>query len=196
MNSKVNILDQKVLFDEIKGRIKLDDESLPYKDHTYEYWTKTTTEGNYSIKLRKKINSDKIEEICGQYKNLSENDLKILCWDDLKKVVQETLDEFTEPYFRAILLHNPAKELMKIDIPFLAIHGANDQLVNIQNLYEIRRIMKNTGNKDFSSHEFKNLNHRFQKCKNDQPFESRKCEDSFNENAMHYLTKWILDKSL
>ena len=34
---------QKILFDEIKGRIKLDDESLPYKDHTYEYWTKTTT---------------------------------------------------------------------------------------------------------------------------------------------------------
>ena len=54
---------QKKLFDEIKGRIKLDDESLPYKDHTYEYWTKTTTKGNYSIKLRKKIGSEIIEEI-------------------------------------------------------------------------------------------------------------------------------------
>jgi len=54
---------QKKLFNEIKGRFKLDDESLPFKDHTYEYWTKTTTEGNYSIKLRKKIGSDKIEEI-------------------------------------------------------------------------------------------------------------------------------------
>ena len=54
---------QKKIFDEIKGRIKLDDESLPYKDHSYEYWTKTTIEGNYSIKLRRKINSKKIEEI-------------------------------------------------------------------------------------------------------------------------------------
>ena len=54
---------QKKLFDEIKGRIKLDDESLPFKDKEYEYWTKTTTEGNYSIKLRKKIGSKKIEEI-------------------------------------------------------------------------------------------------------------------------------------
>ncbi len=54
---------QKKLFDEIKGRIKLDDESLPYKDHTYEYWTKTTAEGNYSIKLRKKIDTQNIEEI-------------------------------------------------------------------------------------------------------------------------------------
>ncbi len=54
---------QKKLFHEIKGRIKLDDESLPYRDHSYDYWTKTTVEGNYSIKLRKKINSNKIEEI-------------------------------------------------------------------------------------------------------------------------------------
>ena len=54
---------QKKLFNEIKGRIKLDDESLPYKDHTYEYWSKTTAKGNYSIKLRKKIGSKVIEEI-------------------------------------------------------------------------------------------------------------------------------------
>jgi len=54
---------QKDLFNEIKGRIKLDDESLSYKDYEYEYWTKTTTAGNYSIKLRKKIGTNKIEEI-------------------------------------------------------------------------------------------------------------------------------------
>ena len=54
---------QKKLFHEIKGRIKLDDESLKFKDTEYEYWTKTTTEGNYSIKLRKKIGSNKIEEV-------------------------------------------------------------------------------------------------------------------------------------
>ena len=54
---------QKNLFDEIKARIKLDDESLPFKDTNYEYWTKTTAKGNYSIKLRKKIGSNQIEEI-------------------------------------------------------------------------------------------------------------------------------------
>jgi oligopeptidase B len=54
---------QKILFNEIKGRIKLDDESLPYKDTHYEYWTKTTTKGNYSIKLRKKIETNEAEEI-------------------------------------------------------------------------------------------------------------------------------------
>jgi len=54
---------QKTLFNEIKGRIKLDDETLPYIDNGYEYWTKTTAKGNYSIKLRKKIGTNSTEEI-------------------------------------------------------------------------------------------------------------------------------------
>ena len=54
---------RKKIFNEIKGRIKLEDESLPFKDKNYEYWTKTTTKGNYSIKLRRKIGEKKVEEI-------------------------------------------------------------------------------------------------------------------------------------
>jgi len=53
---------QKELFDEIKGRIKLDDKSLPYTDKKYIYWSKTTKKTNYAINLRKKIGSNKIEE--------------------------------------------------------------------------------------------------------------------------------------
>ncbi len=54
---------RKKIFNEIKGRIKLDDESLPFKDKNFEYWTKTTKKGNYSIKLRRKIGEKKVEEI-------------------------------------------------------------------------------------------------------------------------------------
>ena len=53
---------QKKLFKEIKGRIKLNDESLPYTDKKYIYWTKTTKDTNYPTKLRKKIETNKIEE--------------------------------------------------------------------------------------------------------------------------------------
>jgi oligopeptidase B len=52
---------QKVLFKEIEGRIKLEDESLKFKDKFYEYWTKTTKEGNYTKHLRKKINCAEVE---------------------------------------------------------------------------------------------------------------------------------------
>jgi len=54
---------QKKLFKEIKGRIKLDDKSLPFKDDVYEYWIETTKKGNYSKSLRKKIGTNKTEII-------------------------------------------------------------------------------------------------------------------------------------
>ena len=75
---------RKKLFNEIKGRIKLDDESLPYKDKEYEYWTKTTTEGNYSIKLRKKFGTDKIEEIWNGDKEKEKLNVKYFGVGDLE----------------------------------------------------------------------------------------------------------------
>ena len=75
---------QKELFNEIKGRIKLDDESLPYKDKEYEYWTKTTTEGNYNIKLRKKFGTDKIEEIWNGDKEKEKLNVKYFGVGDLE----------------------------------------------------------------------------------------------------------------
>ena len=54
---------RKKLFNEIKARIKLADKSIPFRDEKYEYWTKTTKQGNYSIKLRKKIGSKNNEVI-------------------------------------------------------------------------------------------------------------------------------------
>ena len=46
---------QKKLFNEIKGRIKLDDESLPFKDKKYIYWTKTTEKETTQLSLEKKL---------------------------------------------------------------------------------------------------------------------------------------------
>ena len=72
---------QKKLFDEIEGRIKLDDQSLPYKDKRYEYWTKTTKEGNYYKKLRKKIGGSEIE--CYFDGDLEAKDKKFFSTGDL-----------------------------------------------------------------------------------------------------------------
>ena len=52
---------QKKLFSEIKSKIKLEDESLKFKDDRYFYWTKTIKKGNYGKYLRQKIGSSDIE---------------------------------------------------------------------------------------------------------------------------------------
>ena len=65
---------QKKLFTEIKSKIKLNDESLKFKDDRYFYWSKTVETGNYAKYLRQKIDSsdvevyfdgDKEKELCG-----------------------------------------------------------------------------------------------------------------------------------
>ena len=52
---------QKKIFNEIKSKIKLDDESLKFRDKNYYYWTQTTKKGNYVKKLRQKIGSNDTE---------------------------------------------------------------------------------------------------------------------------------------
>ncbi len=54
---------QKNLFDEIKGKIKLDDTSLKYKDKNYFYWAKTEAKGNYGKRIRQLIDGSKPEEV-------------------------------------------------------------------------------------------------------------------------------------
>ena len=54
---------QKNLFNEIKGKIKLDDTGLKYKDKRYYYWSKTEAKGNYGKRMRQLIDGSKSEEI-------------------------------------------------------------------------------------------------------------------------------------
>src|SRR5699024_10472487 len=54
---------QKTLFEEMKARIKEDDESVPYKLNGYWYFVKFETVKDYPIYLRKKETLDAQEEL-------------------------------------------------------------------------------------------------------------------------------------
>ncbi len=54
---------QENLFNEIKGKIKLDDTGLKYKDKRYYYWSKTEAKGNYGKRMRQLIDGSKSEEV-------------------------------------------------------------------------------------------------------------------------------------
>ena len=54
---------QKNLFKEIKGKIKLKDTTLKYKDKKYYYWSKTEKDDNYGKRVRQLIDGSKSEEI-------------------------------------------------------------------------------------------------------------------------------------
>ena len=112
---------QKKLFDEIKGRIKLDDESLPFRDHTYDYWTKTTTKGNYSIKLRKKINSNQVEEIWNGDKEKEKLGVEYFGVGDLEvshddKLLAYSLDTKGSEYYSIFIREIVSNKIMTKEI--------------------------------------------------------------------------------
>jgi len=111
---------QKKLFKEIKGRIKLNDESLPFKDKKYEYWTKVTKEGNYSKKLRKKINDNTIEtywdgdkEAKGK-KFFNTGDVSVSNNDEL---LGYSVDEKGSEYFTIFIRKISDKKIIEEPIP-------------------------------------------------------------------------------
>ena len=112
---------QKSLFDEIKGRIKLDDESLPFRDHTYDYWTKTTAKGNYSIKLRKKINSNQVEEIWNGDKEKEKLGVEYFGVGDLEvshddKLLAYSLDTRGSEYYSIFIREIVSNKIMTKEI--------------------------------------------------------------------------------
>jgi len=63
---------QKELYDEIVGRIKQDDESVPYKDNGYYYYTRYEKDKEYPVYCRKKGSLDADEEIMLDVNKLAE----------------------------------------------------------------------------------------------------------------------------
>jgi len=62
---------QEKLFDELKSRIKEDDESVPYKENGYYYYSRYETGKEYPIYCRKKENLEAPEEIMLNVNDLS-----------------------------------------------------------------------------------------------------------------------------
>ncbi|PCJ66889.1 MAG: oligopeptidase B [Bacteroidetes bacterium] len=63
---------QTKLYDEIVGRIKKDDESVPVKRNGYWYYTRYVTEGEYAIHCRKKGSLENDEEIIMDVNKMAE----------------------------------------------------------------------------------------------------------------------------
>ncbi len=54
---------QEKLFSEIKGKIRLDDISLKFKDERFYYWAKTEKKDDYGKRVRQLIDGSKPEEV-------------------------------------------------------------------------------------------------------------------------------------
>ena len=102
---------------------------------------------------------------------------------------QQTSSLLTD-WFLYFVQFAPVDYLSKVTCPFLAVNGALDTQVPVQENFEgMARALAHNSQVTFKS--FENLNHLFQTAKTGAPSEYRQIEETFNEDAMKYLVDWM-----
>jgi fermentation-respiration switch protein FrsA (DUF1100 family) len=98
-----------------------------------------------------------------------------------------------DEWFLYFIQFDPVYYLSKVKCPVLAINGELDlQVTSKENLEGIKNSLIKAGNSNLTIKEFKGLNHLFQKAESGAPSEYGKIEETFNEEAMKFVSDWIL----
>ena len=108
--------------------------------------------------------------------------------DQLHSIVQQ----ISSPWMINFIKHDPAPILQKVTVPVLALNGEKDlQVPPKENLAGIEAALKKGGNTTFTTKEFQNLNHLFQNCETGLVNEYGNIEETFSEEVLSEITKWI-----
>jgi fermentation-respiration switch protein FrsA (DUF1100 family) len=100
------------------------------------------------------------------------------------------------PWFRGLLVYDPATTLSKLTCPVLVLNGEKDvQVPPEQNLPVIRKALEAGGNKNFEIDELPGLNHLFQTAKTGGVGEYSEIEETMSPVAMEIVASWILKQA-
>ncbi|HEX3555826.1 MAG TPA: alpha/beta fold hydrolase [Thermoanaerobaculia bacterium] len=110
-------------------------------------------------------------------------------------VVERNVRLFDSPWFRYFLAYDPRPALRQVKVPVLALNGDLDlQVIADQNLPEIEKALKESGNKDFTLKRLPGLNHLFQPAKTGSPSEYAKIEVTIDPLVLDTVTGWITER--
>ena len=110
-----------------------------------------------------------------------------------EEFIEGQLGMMLDEWFLYFIQFDPVYYLSKVKCPVLAINGELDlQVTSKENLEGIKNSLIKAGNSNLTIKEFKGLNHLFQKAESGAPSEYGKIEETFNEEAMKFVSDWIL----
>ena len=136
----------------------------------------------------------KLSEESEAYGDLSKQDQQIIGYDP--ETFEAALKALLHPWMRTFLTLDPRPVLEKVKVPVLVVNGEKDlQVPPKENLSEIKAALDRGGNTNYEIHELKGLNHLFQTCETGAPIEYSLIEETFNEEAMDLMTRWILKRT-
>ena len=100
------------------------------------------------------------------------------------------LSPMMSPWFRTFIRIDPAYYLKQVKVPIFASFGGKDvQVPANENIYCLQRLHLNTT--DVTIKDYPNLNHLFQNAHTGKIEEYFENSESFNEQLMGDLTKWL-----
>ncbi|HVK16623.1 MAG TPA: alpha/beta fold hydrolase [Fimbriiglobus sp.] len=111
------------------------------------------------------------------------------------EVTDAIVGRVADPWMAYFFKYDPRPTLGKVRCPVLAVNGELDlQVVTDENLSAIEKAVKAGGNDSVTVKEFPKLNHLFQKAKTGLPNEYGQLEETFDPEALKYLTEWVLNQ--
>lgn len=143
--------------------------------------------------------SDYMREAFQIAQNTSDkNELKIklteiLEGSPLSNTVDILVGQFSSPWMRYFLSHDPSADIAKVKCAVLALNGDKDlQVISTPNLNTIKNVLNKNGNNKVTIKEYPALNHLFQSCQTGSPVEYEKIEETINPQVLHDIAEWIL----
>ena len=106
--------------------------------------------------------------------------------------INMTIKQVLSPWFVYFVKFDPKEYLQKVSCPVLALNGSKDLQVDAKmNLQAIENALKNGGNSNYKIMEISGLNHLFQTAETGAPSEYSEIEETFSENVLSIINKWL-----
>ena len=112
-----------------------------------------------------------------------------------EEVAQSQFDAISGPWMKYFLFYNPTDAWEKVTCPILALNGEKDLQVPVnENLNAIKE--STASNKNVTIVPLANLNHLFQTSETGSPSEYGKIEETFSEDVLKMMVKWLNELKL
>lgn len=135
------------------------------------------------------------EDLFGFTKNyITEHKLELPENFSVDQMAQLLANSYATPWITYFLLHDPKEDILKLKCPVLALNGEKDlQVVAQANINQFNSYAKESGNKQFTTKIFQDLNHLFQHCKTGAPEEYAEIEETFAPEVLEFIKNWIVE---
>lgn len=115
--------------------------------------------------------------------------------DYTEEVVKSQIATLSSNWFQYFIRTDPKQFLSNVTCPVLAINGEKDfQVLPDLNLSAIDKILKQAGNKDFTTQELAGMNHLFQTAETGALSEYGTIEETFSPIALNIVSDWIIKR--